>query len=326
MKKVNLRRHNLNALPVLREILRHGNLTKASQSLGLTQPALSNVLKQLRMDFDDMLVVRQGQKMQLTPRALQLIGPLEESLRSIEDLLMSADFDPTDSDRCFRIATTDFIMALLSAPLTVLTADAAPHVSIQLHAAQRSSVQALMVGDIDMVITPTVLLNSGSSSQKENDSVGHEIILREPMTCLASKNDEQFRAGLTLDQYLQRPHAGYLFGEGSVDSIEQNSLKKLGLKQNDKLLVASYAALAPVVACAGYLALVPLSFAKAAARLFPVQYAPPPFDTSEMEWSMVWHLRNDQSSDMQWLRSCVKKALNTGLASPKPYAVDKIAL
>jgi LysR family transcriptional regulator, nod-box dependent transcriptional activator len=325
MKKINLRRHNLNALPVLREILRHGNLTKASQALGLTQPALSNVLKQLRMDFDDMLVVRQGQKMQLTPKAMQLMGPLEESLRSLEELLSAADFDPSDSERRFRIATTDFIMAMLSAPLSVLVADAAPNVCIQMHAAQRTSVQSLMVGNIDMVITPTILLNAGISSQNENDSVGHEVILCEPMTCLAGAKDDEFRAGLTLDQYLQRPHAGYVFGEAGVDSMEQSCLQKLGLKQNDKLLVSSYAALAPVVACSGYLALVPLSLAKAAARLFPVQYAPPPFDVPEMEWSMVWHLRDDRSTDMQWLRASIKKSLNTGLVPPKPYALDKAA-
>jgi DNA-binding transcriptional LysR family regulator len=325
MKKINLRRHNLNTLPVLREILCHGSLTKASQALGLTQPALSNILKQLRMDFDDMLVVRQGQRMQLTPKALELMAPLDEALRSLEELFACSDFDPSDSTRRFRIVTTDFIMAMLSAPLSSSIARLAPNVSVQMQAAQKSSVQALMVGNIDMVITPTILLNSGISNQNENDSVNHEVVFREPLSCLASANDDEFRAGLTLDEYLARPHAGYIFGENDVTSMEQAYLQKLGLKQNDKMLVASYAALPPVVASCGYLALVPLSMAKAAASLFPVQYAPPPFDTPEMEYSMVWHLREDRSSDMQWLRATIKKALNTGFVPPKLFALDKAA-
>jgi LysR family transcriptional regulator, nod-box dependent transcriptional activator len=325
MKKINLRRHNLNALPVLREILRHGNLTKASQALGLTQPALSNILKQLRIDFDDLLVVRQGQRMQLTPKAIEIMAPLDEALRSLELLLANTDFDPAASSRRFRIATTDFIMAMLSAPLALSIEAFAPNVTVQMQVAQRTSVQALMVGNIDMVITPTILLNAGISTQKENDSVNHEVVLREPLTVMASINDDKFRAGLTLDQYLQRPHAGYVFGEDSVTSMEQVYLHNLGLKQNDKMLVSSYAALPPVVVSTGYLSLVPLSLAKAAASLFPIQYGPPPFDTPDMEYSMVWHLREDSSSDTQWLRATIKKCLNTGFAPPKLYSLDKAA-
>lgn len=275
------------------------------------------------MDFDDPLVVRQGHRMELTPKAIKLMAPLDDALRSLEELLARADFDPAETERCFKIATTDFIMAMLSAPLSSVMADDAPGVSVQIHTAQRTSVQSLMVGNIDMVITPTNLLNAGISSQVENDSVNHEIVLREPLSCLASANDDEFRAGLTLDQYLQRPHAGYVFGEGSVTSMEQTYLQHLGLKQNDKLLVSSYAALAPAVASTGYLSLVPLSMAKAAATLFPVQYAPPPFDAPDMEWSMVWHLREDRSSDMQWLRATVKKCLNTGFMPPKLYALGQ---
>ena len=114
MKPVNLRRHNLNALPVLRDILRHGNLTRAAAAIGLTQPALSNVLRQLRMDFDDQLIVRNGKAMQLTPKATALLGPLEETLASIEALLSVDSFDPATCTKHFHIATTDHVISMIA--------------------------------------------------------------------------------------------------------------------------------------------------------------------------------------------------------------------
>ncbi|MGL5837610.1 MAG: LysR family transcriptional regulator [Sphingorhabdus sp.] len=307
MKKTNLRRHNLNALPVLREILKHGNLTRAAKALGLTQPALSNILKQLRIDFDDMLIVRQGQKMQLTVAALELVEPLEQAMQLLENLFSSTEFDPAHSDRVFRIATSDFVITQLGTRLAGVIAKDAPGVSIQMQAAQRSSVQALMVGEIDMIISPTILLTSGVASQPESESVETEVVLREQMVCLARADDRAFAKGLTLDEYLARPHAGYIFGNSAGSSMEQVYMQRLGLRQNDKMLVASYAALAPIVAETGFLALVPESMARAAIVHYPLQYARPPFAPVEMEWSTVWHKRQDRRSDMQWLRAVIKR-------------------
>jgi LysR family transcriptional regulator, nod-box dependent transcriptional activator len=325
MKHINLRRHNLNALPVLREILRHGNLTKAADALGLTQPALSNILKQLRVDFDDQLVVRRAQTMQLTPKALELAGPLDDALKSIEDVLSRSSFDPATSDRRFRIATTDFIIGRLCASLAELAMTAAPDVKIQMQAAQRSSIQQLMVGDIDMIISPTILLTAGLSTRAENDAVSSEVFMTESLVCLARGDDAEFRAGLSLEQYLARPHAGYVFGDKSLTSMEHAYLQRLGLKQHEKVLVSSYAALAPIVMRTGYLALVPLSFAKVAVAHFPLQYAAPPFEATDMEWSMVWHARQDRRADMQWLRETLKQCLHSNLHSAPPVAVHLAA-
>ncbi len=307
MKKTNLRRHNLNALPVLREILKHGNLTKAAKALGLTQPALSNVLKQLRFDFDDQLIVRQGQKMQLTPRAVELIAPLEQAMQSIENLLVGTEFDARQSNRSFKIATTDFVISRLGVQLAGILSDDAPGISIQMQAAQRASVNALMVGDIDMIISPTILLTSGVANQAESDSIQSEIILTEPLVCLARADDAEFAAGLTLEQYLGRPHAGYIFGNSSSGSMEQVYLHRLGLRQNDRIMVASYAALAPIVERTGFLALVPLSMAKKAEAQAALQYAPPPYAPFDMDWSMIWHNRQDRQPDMLWLRAAIRQ-------------------
>jgi LysR family transcriptional regulator, nod-box dependent transcriptional activator len=308
MKPINLRRHNLNSLPVLRDILRHGNLTRAAAALGLTQPALSNVLKQLRHDFDDPLVVRHGKVMQLTPKAEALLGPLEDALSSVESFLANKDFEPKTATNRFAIATTDHIMTVLGPALTKIAIDGAPFVKMQLRFAQASSVKSLMVGDIDMIISPKILLSAGLADTKSSQSASTQLLLRERLVCLAHKDDAEFASRLSLDAYLARPHAGYAFGDQLISGVEQVYLGRLGLKQNNVILTASYAALPGIVASSGCLALVPESLAHSAVEMLPLQYAPPPFETDPIDWTMVWHSRNDKDSANQWLRTVLTRA------------------
>jgi DNA-binding transcriptional LysR family regulator len=302
MKSVNLRRHNLNALPILREILRHGNLTRAAEALGLTQPALSNMLRQLRLDFADPLIVRNGKAMQLTPKAVQLMQPLEASLSSLEALLAQRSFDPATATNRFRIATTDHIMTMFAPPMMQRMLAEAPHVKLNLGQALPGTAQALMVGDLEMVITPSVLLSSGLADSAELANANTELLLRERFVCIAHKDDAAFAAGLSRAAYLARSHIGYGIGDRVSSSLEQVELTRMAAKQNDMILLSSYAAMPGIVAATGCLALIPESLARRAATLLPLQYAPPPLPLEPVDWMMVWHLRHDDDPAMHWLR------------------------
>ena len=72
----NLRRVNLNLLPILRELLRQRNVTEAAKRLNLTQSGVSEALGRLRAQFGDDLLVRVGRKMTPTALALELAPQL----------------------------------------------------------------------------------------------------------------------------------------------------------------------------------------------------------------------------------------------------------
>jgi LysR family transcriptional regulator, nod-box dependent transcriptional activator len=309
MKPVNLRRHNLNALPVLRDILRHGNLTRAAAAIGLSQPALSNVLRQLRVDFDDPLIIRNGKSMQLTPKAAALLGPLEETLASLESLLGADGFEMASCTKNYRVATTDHVITMLAPSFLKLAMDEAPLTRTQMTNAQASSVKALMVGDLDMVISPKLLVTAGFANSNALDNVNTELLMSERLVCLAHKDDREFSAGLSLEEYLARPHAGYSFSDLDVASVEQVHLMRQGLKQKDMLLLSNYAALPGTVATTGCLALVPETLARGAALLFPLQYAPPPFHTDPIDWTMIWHNRNESEPAAIWFREALKRSV-----------------
>ena len=53
-------RANLNLLPTLKVLLETRNISRAAELLHLSQPSISKQLGQLRSEFDDELLVREG--------------------------------------------------------------------------------------------------------------------------------------------------------------------------------------------------------------------------------------------------------------------------
>ncbi|HXD51618.1 MAG TPA: LysR family transcriptional regulator, partial [Burkholderiales bacterium] len=60
---MNLRGIDLNLLPIFEVIYTERSLTRASEVLHVTQPALSNALVRLRRAFGDPLFIRSGRGM-----------------------------------------------------------------------------------------------------------------------------------------------------------------------------------------------------------------------------------------------------------------------
>ncbi|MGA1756493.1 MAG: LysR family transcriptional regulator, partial [Pseudomonadales bacterium] len=71
---------DLNLFVVLDAIYTEGNLTRAGEIIGITQPAVSNSLSRLRTLFDDPLFVRTSEGMTPTPVAQNIIGSVRQSL------------------------------------------------------------------------------------------------------------------------------------------------------------------------------------------------------------------------------------------------------
>jgi LysR family transcriptional regulator, nod-box dependent transcriptional activator len=305
----NLRQINLNSLPVLREILRHGSIAKAAEKLHLTPPALSNTLRQLRGYFDDELIIRCGREMRLTPKAEQILQPLEDALASLQDVFDKEEFNAAQSTEQFQIAMTDHSMAMLAAPLTAIMAYEAPNMHARFIGVSSSIVSDFLADKIDMIITPRAILNAGHFDSSALDKIMVEPLISERLVCMGHIDDTELSDGLSIEQYLSRPHAGFYTNADHHASIEQGYLASMGLKQHDLLLMSSYLLLPMVVATTGCLSLVPRSIAVVGARSHPIQYVTPPIIFPEFELVMVWHKRNDTKASNGWLRETLQRCV-----------------
>ena len=156
-----LGRVDLNLLVVLDALLREKNVTRAAESLYLSQPATSTALARLRRVLGDELLYKNGRYLELTPRAESLIEPVREVLATIEQsIVRPPTFDPTADTRRFSVVGSDYVGVTLVRPLlarlsglaTGLRLDAAPVGARYLDALQRD--------EIDLAILPDRIVRS----------------------------------------------------------------------------------------------------------------------------------------------------------------------
>jgi LysR family transcriptional regulator, nod-box dependent transcriptional activator len=301
---------NLNSLPVLREILRQGNIARAADILHLTPPALSNTLRQLRAYFDDDLIVREGRSMRLTPKGERLIVPLDMALNSMQHVLAEQEFAANAADDHFRIAMADHIMATLGAPLAEIIETEANDIGTHFITASRHSVADLLSGRIDMVISPRSTLTSGIADVATLNKVSTAHLVSASMVCIGRSDDCELKAGLSIEKYLTRPHVGFFLDAEQHLSAEQAHLIRLGHKQKNRLLVSSYAVLPQIVAKTGCISIIPHRLAIAASKIYPIQIVEPPIQFPDLDWTMVWLNRNDNRPALKWLIDALKRSVD----------------
>lgn len=303
----NLRSINLNGLPVLRELLRHASVSKAAAALNLTQPAVSNVLKQLRLDFKDDLIRRNGKTMELTPKALQLQRKLDALLETTEGLVFADEFDFALSEKVFRIAATDHAMAAIAPSLAASLVHDAPNVRVHFEMVQTHLAAELMSGGLDFVIIPRGSIAAGGTKADLFANVAFEMIATEPMVCIGRADDAELGAGLSRDQYLAREHVSFFLDPKQHVTHDQQYVANSGLARNDRMLLMSNALIPSVVAASGCLALVAQSVAVRGQLSNAIQIVTPPIPIPDLEMMLIWHKRNDTNPASQWMRALLKR-------------------
>lgn len=306
MTSNSLRSFNLNNLPVLREILRHGSVSKAAIALHVSQPALSGALKQLRYQFADELIVRSGGSMKLTPKAEALLAPLEQALAAVQQLLVSGEEDASAPPNRFRIATADHVMNLLGAPLVQVLLQEELRIMPHFLSAGGHSAQQLLNGEIECIIMPKQTLLGSHFSSRDIDSLNSEPLFSEALVGIGARDDKELAEPMTTERYLAREHVSLDLDPERNISVEQAFLAGNSYKQNDVARFSCYSSLLGIVAASRCIALVPENLAKASAALFGLQIFNPPIAFPQLEWTMVWHRRHDSDKKCNQFRSIVK--------------------
>lgn len=98
-----LRTVDLNLLTVFDAVMQEQNITRAAQSLGMSQPAVSNAVARLKLMFNEELFVRYGRGIQPTARACQLFGSVRQALQLVQNELPGSGFEPISSERVFHL-------------------------------------------------------------------------------------------------------------------------------------------------------------------------------------------------------------------------------
>lgn len=294
---MDIRKVDLNLLLVLDAMRRHRNVTRAGESLGLSQPAMSAALARLRALFDDPLFMRTGAQMEPTPRAEQLGTAVQEIVRMIEaEVLQPTVFEPATSTRTFTLLTPDIAEMNFLPRLLERLSKLAPSVNLKTLAMPRHmAATALESGAAELAIGYFPDLHRAGFYQQR--------LFRTPHVCLLRKQHGTLGAKISLKQFLAASHA-VVQPDGREHVFEQY-LHARGLRRRVVVELSHFMSLLPIVESSDIIATVPKDLADFFVQNGKVRYVAPPLKSPVIDVHLFWHQRYQKDLAHTWLRKLI---------------------
>ncbi|BDY05358.1 LysR family transcriptional regulator [Ferrimonas sp. YFM] len=294
-------RHNLNQLRVLSVLLHTPNLTRAGEALHMTQSAVSKTLAQLRDDFQDPLLIRDGQRYLLTPRAEELKQVLPETLKQLEGFYQPPAFDPAQCQRTFVFASSDYVAQFIYPFIAAEVARQAPGVTLKYRLWQREHLHRLADLPIDLV--STIL-----EEQEVPDSLSHWPGGEDGLAVLLRRDHPLATGELTLEGYLDSRHL-LVSGGGDKDTPVDRHLATLGQQRQIWAEVPFFQAAVGILCHSDALLTTPLHIGVQLAESVPLTVRRLPFTLARQGYRMLWHQRFDQDPAHRWFRQLAQPLL-----------------
>lgn len=285
-------RANLNLLPTLKVLLETRNISRAAELLHLSQPSISKQFAQLRSEFDDELLVREGQRWLLTPRAELLAAQLADSLGALERLYEAPGFDPSRCERVFRLASSDYVAQHILPDICAALAKEAPLAALEYSLWDKRQLPQLWQSELDLVSTITEQVPEQIRGLHQG-----EDRLAVLMGChhpLAGKT-------LNLDDYLAWPHL-QVSGGGDKDSPVEQVLAPQGLSRRWFARVPFFQAAVEVLLRTDCLMTTPAHIAWQLSCGHELTFVDLPFATRDQQYHLLWHQRHHQDPAHRWFR------------------------
>jgi len=293
---VNINAINLNLLVAFDALFQELSVTRAARRAGVTQPAMSNTLAQLRTLFDDALFLRQRTGLTPTARAKELAEPIRKGLSLLQAALAAPTFEPLTSERRFVIAASDYVELVLLPPLLRRLAKLAPQVRLTLRPwGLHEAPPELARGEVDLMLGFYDKLPSHHHEQ---------ALFEDEYVCIVRRRHPTVKSKLTLAHYLELSHvlvSARADGPGSVD----RALLALGKKRSIGARVSHFLTVPVLVSQTDLVAALDRRVAQVFAGPLGLRLLPPPLKLPKGTIGQVWHQQQHTDPAQRWLRSLI---------------------
>ena len=305
---MNISRVDLNLLVYLDVLLRECNVTRAAEELGISQPAMSNSLRRLRDLFNDPILVRTSDGMTPTDRALELQPMVRKVLSAAEQaILPKTEFEPSESNRIFRIMASDYTESTLLPVLLRQLRKQAPNIRLDIMTPSDVSFHDVERGKVDMVINRFDSLPQSF----------HQVHLWDDSFSCVMSVDNPVKDRWNLESYLSSKHVWVSktgMGEGvgmTPDDVQRlgwvdEALSKQGVKRDISLFTRHYQVALLLAEQDDLIVTIPSMSAKSIANSDRVVILDPPFEIERMRLKMVWSPLLQHDPGHKWLRQLIK--------------------
>ncbi|MFN3913048.1 LysR family transcriptional regulator [Hyphomonas sp.] len=303
---MNLRTLDLNLLPVLEAIHTERSLTRASESLHITQPAVSNALARLRTHFEDPLFVREGRGVKPTAMAEALMPAVRDALDRLRaGLEPRSAFAPERSTRVFNIAARDASAYMLAPHLARRLEAEAPGVRIAWSQAQRAAISTeLASGRLDLAIDVPDL--RGGDMQRRD-------LFTTPYVCLVAQDHPLARQTVTLERFVALRHIA-VSSRREGRSLVEEVARAAGYRITPVLRMPHHLPALEVVRTTQLALFAPAPLAREAG----LAVLDLPFAVPSLASVLYWRRENSEDPALNWLRGVLVDLSDTFLADAAP--------
>lgn len=291
---MDLRQIDLNLLVIFNQLLRDRRVSTTADKLGLSQPAVSNALKRLRVLLKDDLFVRTARGMEPTPYAMHLIEPIGYALGTLENALNQRDtFNPLTSERVFTLSLTDIGEIYFMPTLMETLSRVAPHVRISTVRNNDGHLREDMEsGNVDLAVGLLPSLTTGFFQRR---------LFKQRYVCIFRKNHPGAQNPISLEQYKSLPHVGITSVNTGHGEVDEWMLKK-GIQRQMQLQVPHFVAVGHILQTSDLIATVPERFAQRCEEPFQLVSSPLPVKLPDIAIHLFWHGKYNRDPANMWLR------------------------
>jgi DNA-binding transcriptional LysR family regulator len=303
---------DLNLLVVFNQLLVDRRVSKVADSLGVSQPAVSNSLAKLRKLLGDELFLRTPKGMEPTPYADQLAESVSYALAMIHSgVNQRTSFEPATANRSFTIGMTDIgEIYFLPALIERLRRDAP---GVTLSTVRNTTVNVrdeLEAGKVDIAMGLLPHLKAGFFQRR---------LFMQSYVCLMRRGHRLDKRKISQAEFSAAEHLVVVSagtGHGKVDELLQRS----GIERSVRLNVPHYVSVGHILQGSDLIATVPERLADRLLGPFGLAKVPHPTKLPDIAINVFWHAKYHRSPANRWMRGLLFELFSDGKSEPPDRA------
>jgi len=308
-----LRKFDLNTLLVLHTLLETRSVSQTAQLLHVGQPAISHVLKRLREQTADALLIRQGRSYLLSNYAESLRLPLTDCLMKAQELITApTPFDPASASGELHLSMPDLVEVALLPDLIEQLSTEAPGLRLRVEATAPDDLEdALAKGRIDATI--------GYFPQQRRNLL-REPLFRAQIRCFYHPAQLQLDSPLSAASIAAYPHITAHYA-GSGNSLVDAWFKRHNLTRQVLVSTGSFQPITTLLARVPAIALLP----EVMGHLLGEDLRSVAIEGEELMLpiDLAWHPRNNLDPLHAYLRKKLRDV--AGKLAPRSQTNDPLA-
>lgn len=224
---------NVRSLRILKYLLESRSISNTAEYIGLSQPATSRIVAQLRKLLGDPLLVRTDQGYGLTEFATRVYPRVGAALESINAVVEANEFNIVQVKATLRIASTDYGIVSVLRQLYSVVLLQAPGINLEISNFTPASFTMMEQGEIDLALYANYKIPGDFHYRKLFDE-SYSLLVRKGHPLIKCQEQEGPLGEAQLTKWpraeMQYPTASLMHNDAvmQIDSPETNSVKIRG--------------------------------------------------------------------------------------------------